>query len=265
VRTDAETGQTIVSGMGELHLDIVIDRVKREFKVEANVGRPQVAYRETIREATECEGRFVRQAGGRGQHGHVQLRLEPLGGTGATGGRGGLGEGRSYEFVDAVAARAVPREYVPAVERGIREQMESGVLAGYPVVGLRATLLGGSFHEVDSSEMAFKIAGAMALKAGVLQARPVLLEPVMRVEVVTPPEHMGHVVGDLNRRRAVIDGMGENPSGKIVRARVPMAEMFGYSTDLRSATQGRATYTMKFETYQQVPEGIAEGIIKKAS
>jgi elongation factor G len=255
VHTDRETGQTIVSGMGELHLDIVLDRLSREFAVDANVGKPQVAYRETIRERVEIEGRFVRQAGGRGQFGHVWLRLEPLGVR--------EGDARTYEFVDALPEGVIPRQYVPAVNEGIQEQMQSGVLAGYPLVNVKATLFDGSFHEVDSSASAFRMAGAMALKSGALQARPVLLEPVMRVEVVTPEEHLGHVVGDLNRRRALIDGMAESPAGKIVRAEVPLAEMFGYATSLRSATQGRATFTMEFSRYRQVPDGISEGMPRK--
>ncbi len=257
VHTDEETGQTIISGMGELHLDIIVDRMKREFKVEANIGKPQVAYRETIRGNVEIEGKFVRQSGGRGQYGHVWLKLEPL--------TEPEEEGAIYEFVDEIVGGVVPREYIPAVNKGIQEQMQNGVLAGYPLINVKATLFDGSFHEVDSSEMAFKIAGSMALKAGALKAKPALLEPIMKVEVVTPEDYMGDVVGDLNRRRGMIEGMDENPSGKIVRAEVPLAEMFGYSTDLRSATQGRANYTMEFSKYQQVPENIAEGIIKKAS
>jgi elongation factor G len=257
VHTDEESGQTIIEGMGELHLDIIVDRMRREFKVEANIGKPQVAYRETIRSNVEIEGKFVRQSGGRGQYGHVWLKLEPLVEPEE--------EGAIYEFVDEIVGGTIPREYIPAVKKGIQEQMANGVLAGYPLINVKATLFDGSFHEVDSSEMAFKIAGSMALKAGALKAKPVLLEPIMKVEVVTPEDYMGDVVGDLNRRRGMIEGMDENPSGKIVRAEVPLAEMFGYSTDLRSATQGRATYVMEFSKYQQVPENIAEGIIKKAS
>jgi len=257
VHTDQESGQTIISGMGELHLDIIVDRLKREFKVEANIGKPQVAYRETIRASVEVEGKFVRQSGGRGQYGHVWLRLEPL--------MQPEQEGQTYQFVDAVVGGAIPREYIPAVSKGIQEQMQNGVLAGYPLINVRATLFDGSFHEVDSSEMAFKIAGSMALKSGALKAKPVILEPIMKVEVVTPQDYMGDVVGDLNRRRGLIDGMDENPSGKIIRAEVPLAEMFGYSTDLRSATQGRATYTMEFCRYQQTPENIADGVVRKAS
>jgi len=250
VETDEESGQTIISGMGELHLDIIVDRMKREFSVEANIGKPQVAYRETIRATVEQEGKFVRQSGGRGQYGHVWIKLEPS-------------EEENFEFVDQIVGGVVPREYIPAVGKGIAEQMQNGVLAGYPLINVRATLYDGSFHEVDSSEMAFKIAGSMALKEGALNARPVLLEPVMKVEVVVPEEYMGDVVGDLNRRRGMIAGMDENPAGKIVRADVPLAEMFGYSTSLRSATQGRATYTMEFEKYAEVPDSIAAGIINR--
>ncbi len=257
VHTDEESGQTIIEGMGELHLDIIVDRMRREFKVEANIGKPQVAYRETIRANVEIEGKFVRQSGGRGQYGHVWLKLEPLVDPEE--------EGAIYEFVDEIVGGTIPREYIPAVKKGIQEQMANGVLAGYPLINVRATLFDGSFHEVDSSEMAFKIAGSMALKAGALKAKPALLEPIMKVEVVTPEDYMGDVVGDLNRRRGMIEGMDENPSGKIVRAEVPLAEMFGYSTDLRSASQGRASYTMEFSKYAQVPENIADGIIKKAS
>jgi elongation factor G len=253
VRTDEETGQTIISGMGELHLDIIVDRMRREFGVEANIGKPQVAYRETIRGSVEAEGKFVRQSGGRGQYGHVWIKLEPLPGE----------DDVHYEFVDEVVGGAVPREYIPAVNKGIQEQMQNGVLAGYPLIDVKATLFDGSFHEVDSSEMAFKIAGSMALKAGALKAKPVILEPIMAVEVVTPEDYMGDVVGDLNRRRGLINGMDENPSGKIVRADVPLSEMFGYSTDLRSATQGRASYTMEFTRYADVPDNIAQAIIKK--
>ncbi|MDE0450548.1 MAG: elongation factor G [Gammaproteobacteria bacterium] len=249
VTTDNETGQTIIAGMGELHLDIIIDRMKREFNVEAGVGRPQVAYRETIRASVEAEGRFVRQTGGRGQFGHVRIRLEPL--SDETG----------FEFVDEVVGGAVPREYISAVKQGIEEQMENGVLGGYPLIGVKATLYDGSYHEVDSSELAFKIAGSMALRDGASRARPVLLEPVMRVEVVMPEDYMGQVVGDLNRRRGVIEGMDQNPSGKIARAFVPLGEMFGYATDLRSATQGRATFNMEFARYAEVPRNIAAGII----
>ncbi len=249
VTTDSETGQTIIAGMGELHLDIIVDRLKREFNVEAGIGRPQVAYRETIRASVETEGRFVRQTGGRGQFGHVWLRLEPL--PDATG----------FEFVDAIVGGSVPRDYIKAVRKGVEEQMENGVIGGYPLIGVKATLYDGSYHEVDSSELAFKIAGSMALRDGAARARPVLLEPVMRVEVVMPDEYMGQVVGDLNRRRGVIDGMDQNPSGKIARAFVPLGEMFGYATDLRSATQGRATFHMEFARYAEVPRNIAADII----
>ncbi|MCR9280028.1 MAG: elongation factor G [Pseudomonadaceae bacterium] len=254
VQTDEESGQTIISGMGELHLDIIVDRMKREFSVEANIGKPQVAYRETIRGTVEQEGKFVRQSGGRGQYGHVWVKLEPYVDE----------EGEAtYEFVDEIVGGVVPREYIPAVSKGLQEQMQNGVIAGYPLIGVRATLYDGSFHEVDSSEMAFKIAGSMAMKEGAMNANPVLLEPVMSVEVVTPEDYMGDVVGDLNRRRGMIEGMDENPAGKIVRAQVPLSEMFGYSTDLRSATQGRATYTMEFSKYSEVPSNIADGISKK--
>ena len=252
VATDEESGQTIISGMGELHLDIIVDRMKREFSVAANIGKPQVAYRETIRSTVEQEGKYIRQSGGRGQYGHVWLRIEPLESE----------EGATYEFEDTIVGGVVPREYIPAVDKGIREQLENGILAGYPLIGVKATLYDGSFHEVDSSEVAFKIAGAQALREGALKASPVLLEPIMDVEVVTPEDYMGDVVGDLNRRRGLIEGMDENPSGKVIRAAVPLAEMFGYSTDLRSATQGRATFTMEFAQYGEVPKNIAEGIMK---
>ncbi|MYE84336.1 MAG: elongation factor G [Gammaproteobacteria bacterium] len=255
VTTDNESGQTIIAGMGELHLDIIVDRMKREFGVEANVGKPQVAYRETIRDRVEVEGRFVRQTGGRGQYGHVWLRIEPL--PGESGDSGG------FEFVDEISGGVVPKEYIPAVQRGVEEQMTNGVLAGYPLIGVRVTLYDGSFHEVDSSEVAFRIAGSQALRDGALKAKPVLLEPVVAVEAVTPGEYMGHVVGDLNRRRGMIDGLDENPSGKIVRAYVPLGEMFGYATDLRSATQGRATFTMEFARYAEVPRNIAEEIVSR--
>ena len=250
VETDQESGQTIISGMGELHLDIIVDRMKREFGVEANIGKPQVAYRETIRSPVDQEGKFVRQSGGRGQYGHVWVKFEPYEDE----------EGGIYEFVDKIVGGSVPKEYIPAVNKGIQEQMQNGVIAGYPLIGVRATLYDGSFHEVDSSEMAFKIAGSLAMREGAQNARPVLLEPIMNVEVVTPEDYMGDVVGDLNRRRGIIAGMDENPAGKIVRADVPLSEMFGYSTDLRSATQGRANYTMEFAKYAEVPDSIAEGI-----
>ena len=255
VETDEESGQTIISGMGELHLDVLVDRMRREFGVEANIGKPQVAYRETIRQAVEHEAKYIRQTGGRGQYGHVWVKLEPTYGE---------EDAESFEFVDAIVGGVVPREYIPAVAKGLEEQMDNGVIAGYPLINVRATLYDGSFHEVDSSEMAFKIAGSMAMREGAQRANPVLLEPVMAVEVVTPEDYMGDVVGDLSRRRGMIGGMDENPAGKIVRASVPLAEMFGYSTDLRSATQGRATFTMEFERYAEVPNNIAEGIIKKS-
>ncbi len=253
VETDQESGQTIISGMGELHLDIIVDRMKREFGVEANIGKPQVAYRETIRSKVQQEGKFVRQSGGRGQYGHVWVEFEPY--------RDEEGEA-TYLFEDKIVGGVVPKEYIPAVDKGIQEQMRNGVLAGYPLIGVKATLYDGSFHEVDSNEMAFKIAGSLAMREGALKANPVLLEPIMKVEVVTPEDFMGDVVGDLNRRRGIIQGMDENPSGKVIRAEVPLGEMFGYVTDLRSATQGRASSTMEFSRYEEVPDNIAEGIIK---
>ena len=250
VRTDEESGQTIIGGMGELHLDIIVDRMKREFSVEANIGKPQVAYRETIRKQVEAEGKFVRQTGGRGQYGHVWLRVEPI-------------EGEGYEFVDDIVGGVVPREYIGAVDKGIQDQLANGVLAGYPLQGVKATLYDGSYHDVDSSEVAFKVAGSMAMKAGALDASPVLLEPVMSVEVVTPEDYYGDVVGDLNRRRGIVQGMEDVPAGKAVRAEVPLAEMFGYATDVRSATQGRATFSMEFASYQEVPDNIAEAVISR--
>jgi elongation factor G len=253
VKTDEETGQTIISGMGELHLDILVERMKREFSVEANIGKPQVAYREAIRNVSEIEGKFVRQSGGRGQYGHVWIRFEPAEDESAEG----------LEFVNEIVGGTVPREYIPAVNKGIAEQMQNGVLAGYPLLGLKATLYDGSYHDVDSSEMAFKIAGSLACKQLAQFGGAVLLEPVMAVEVVTPEVNMGDVVGDLNRRRGLIHGMDENPMGKIVTAEVPLAEMFGYATDLRSATQGRATYTMEFSKYAEAPNNVAEEIISK--
>ncbi len=253
VHTDEESGQTIISGMGELHLEIIVDRMKREFKVEANVGKPQVAYRETIRKAIEQEGKFVRQSGGRGQYGHVVLRLEPQ------------EPGTGYEFVNDIVGGVVPREYIPAVDKGIQEQMESGVIAGYPVVDVKVTLFDGSYHDVDSSEMAFKIAGSMGFREGANNADPVLLEPIMKVEVVTPEEYMGDVMGDLNRRRGLPQGMDDTPAGKVIRAEVPLAEMFGYATDLRSMSQGRAVYTMEFQKYNEVPNNVADVVMKKAS
>ena len=253
VHTDEESGQTIISGMGELHLEIIVDRLKREFTVDANVGAPQVAYRETIRKAVEQEGKFVRQSGGRGQYGHVWLKIEPK------------KPGEGYEFVNEVVGGVVPREYIPAVDKGIQEQMKNGVIAGYPVVDVKVTLYDGSYHDVDSNEMAFKIAGSMGFRQGALEANPVLLEPIMSVEVVTPEDYMGDVMGDLNRRRGVVQGMEDGPAGKLIQAEVPLAEMFGYATDLRSATQGRATYSMEFTKYAEAPANIAEVIIKKVS
>ncbi|MGB5540296.1 MAG: elongation factor G [Gammaproteobacteria bacterium] len=253
VHTDQESGQTIISGMGELHLEIIVDRMKREFKVEANVGAPQVAYRETIRKPVEAEGKFVRQSGGRGQYGHVWLKLEPQ--------EPGVG----YEFVNGIVGGVVPKEYIPAVDKGIQEQLQNGVVAGYPVVDVKVTLYDGSYHDVDSNEMAFKIAGSMGFRDGALKARPVLLEPIMAVEVETPEEYMGDVMGDLNRRRGIIGGMEDNAGIKLLHADVPLAEMFGYSTSLRSQTQGRATYTMQFKKYAEAPANVAEAVIKKAS
>jgi elongation factor G len=253
VSTDEESGQTIISGMGELHLDIIVDRMRREFKVDANIGKPQVAYRETIRSAVDQEGKFVRQSGGRGQYGHVFLKLEPQ--EAASG----------YEFVNAIVGGVVPKEYISAVDKGVKEQMENGVIAGYPVVDVKVTLYDGSYHDVDSSEVAFKVAGSMAFRDGALKANPVLLEPVMKVEVVTPDDYMGDVMGDLNRRRGLPQGMDDSPSGKVIRAEVPLAEMFGYATDLRSMSQGRATYSMEFEKYNEVPQNVADSVLKKAS
>jgi len=255
VKTDEETGQTIISGMGELHLDIIVERMRREFSVEANIGKPQVAYRERIRNTAEIEGKFVRQSGGRGQYGHVWIRFEPAEDEGAEG----------LEFVNEIVGGVVPREYIPAVNKGIEEQMQNGVLAGYPLLGLKATLYDGSFHDVDSNEMAFKIAASMATKKLADEGGAVLLEPIMKVEVVTPEENMGDVVGDLNRRRGLILGMNDSSAGKIVDADVPLAEMFGYATDLRSATQGRATYTMEFARYSEAPSNVADSIIGKNS
>jgi elongation factor G len=253
VATDEESGQTIISGMGELHLDIIVDRMRREFNVEANVGKPQVAYRETIRSVVEQEGKFVRQSGGRGQYGHVYLKIEPQ------------EAGDGYEFVNAIVGGVVPKEYIGAVDKGVREQMENGVIAGYPVVDCKVTLYDGSYHDVDSSEMAFKIAGSMGFKEGAQKARPVLLEPIMKVEVVTPEDYMGDVMGDLNRRRGLPQGMDDTPAGKVIRAEVPLAEMFGYATDLRSMSQGRATYSMEFDKYNEVPQNVADSVMKKAS
>ncbi len=253
VRTDEESGQTIIAGMGELHLEIIVDRMRREFGVEANVGAPQVAYREAIRKTVEQEGKFVRQSGGRGQYGHVWLRLEPL------------ERGKGYEFVNGIVGGVVPREYIAPVDKGVKEQMDNGVIAGYPMVDIRVTLFDGSYHDVDSNEMAFKIAGSMGFKEGVRKADPIILEPIMKVEVVTPEDYMGDVMGDLNRRRGIVQGMDDSPAGKIVRAEVPLAEMFGYATSLRSATQGRATYAMEFTRYAEAPTSVAEAVIKKAS
>ncbi|MAC34726.1 MAG: elongation factor G [Haliea sp.] len=255
VKTDEETGQTIISGMGELHLDIIVDRMRREFSVEANIGKPQVAYRERIRNKCEIEGKFVRQSGGRGQYGHVWIRFEPAEDENAEG----------LEFKNEVVGGVVPKEYIPAVQKGIEEQMQNGVLAGYPLLGLKATLYDGSFHDVDSNEMAFKIAASMATKKLSEKGGAVLLEPMMKVEVVTPEENMGDVVGDLNRRRGMIAGMDESVSGKVINAEVPLAEMFGYATDLRSATQGRATYTMEFSQYAEAPNNIAQEIMSRNS
>ena len=253
VKTDEESGQTIISGMGELHLEIIVDRMKREFSVEANVGAPQVAYRECIRKSVEQESKFVRQSGGRGQYGHVYLRIEPH------------EAGTGYEFVNEIVGGAIPREYIPAVDKGIQEQMLNGVIAGYPVEDVKVTLYDGSFHDVDSNEMAFKIAGSMGFKDGAKKADPALLEPVMKVEVVTPEDYMGDVVGDLNRRRGIIGAMEDSPAGKVIRGEIPLKEMFGYATDLRSATQGRATYSMEFSKYMEAPRNIADEIINKHS
>ena len=252
VKTDEETGQTIISGMGELHLDIIVDRMKREFSVDANIGKPQVAYREAIKNTCEIEGKFVRQSGGRGQYGHVWVKFEPT-------------EEEGLEFVNEIVGGTVPKEYIPAVQKGIEEQMQNGVVAGYPLLGLKATLYDGSFHDVDSNEMAFKIAGSLATRELSEHGGAVVLEPVMSVEVVTPEANMGDVVGDLNRRRGLILGMDENPSGKVVNAEVPLGEMFGYATDLRSATQGRATYTMEFCKYAEAPSAVAQAIIERST
>jgi elongation factor G len=251
VRTDEETGQTIISGMGELHLEIIVDRLLREFNVGANVGKPQVAYKETIRKAVEQQGRFIRQTGGRGQYGDVWIKIEPL------------EPGSGFEFVDAIKGGAIPREYIPAVEKGIREATENGALAGYPIVDVKATLFDGTYHDVDSSEIAFKIAGSMAFKEAARKANPVLLEPIMSVEVVVPEEFMGEVIGNISSRRGKVLGMESRPAAKAIDARVPLAQMFGYATDLRSMTQGRATYTMQFSHYEPVPATVAEGIIAK--
>lgn len=255
VRTDEESGQTIISGMGELHLDILVDRMRREFGVEANIGKPQVAYRETIRKHVECEGKFVRQSGGRGQYGHVLLKLDPIYGN---------EEGKDYEFVEEVVGGTVPKEYFGAVDKGIQEQMANGVLAGYPIVGIRATLYDGSYHDVDSNEMAFKIAASMGFKKGFMDANPVLLEPIMKVEVETPEDYMGDIMGDLSRRRGALQGMDDLPGGtKAIRAEVPLSDMFGYATDMRSMSQGRATFTMEFAKYAETPKNVADAIISK--
>lgn len=252
VHTDEESGQTIISGMGELHLEIIVDRMKREFGVEANVGKPQVAYRETIRGTVEQEGKYVKQSGGKGQYGHVWIKIEPQ------------EPGKGYEFVNEIVGGAIPREYIPAVDKGIVEQMQNGVIAGFPVVDVKVSLFDGSYHDVDSNEMAFKIAGSMAFKDGAKKAKPVILEPMMKVEAVTPEDFMGDVMGDLNRRRGILQGIDDSPSGKLIHAEVPLSEMFGYATDLRSMTQGRATYTMEFSKYSEVPNNVAEQIIDKS-
>nr|WP_256451994.1 elongation factor G [Methylobacter sp. S3L5C] len=253
VHTDEESGQIIISGMGELHLEIIVDRMKREFNVEANVGAPQVAYRETIRKSVEHEYKFVRQSGGRGQYGHVWLRIEPQ------------EAGAGYEFVNEIVGGVVPKEYIPAVDKGVQEQLKCGVVAGYPILDVKVSIFDGSYHDVDSNEMAFKIAGSMCFREGAKKANPVLLEPIMRVEIATPEEYMGEVVGDINRRRGIIQCMEDTQSGKAVSCEVPLSEMFGYATDLRSATQGRATYSMQFEKYNETPANIAEAIIRKSS
>ena len=252
VRTDEESGQTIISGMGELHLEIIVDRMKREFSVEANVGAPQVAYRECIKKTVEQEGKFVKQSGGRGQYGHVWIKLEPN------------EAGKGYEFVDAIKGGTVPREYIPAVDKGLRDAVSSGVLAGFPVVDVKFTLFDGSYHDVDSNENAFRMAASMAFKEGMRKAQPTLLEPMMAVEVETPEEYMGNVMGDLSGRRGIVQGMEDIPGGmKAVKAEVPLAEMFGYSTQLRSLTQGRATYSMEFKHYSEAPKNVAEAVINK--
>jgi len=250
VTTDMESGQTIISGMGELHLDILVERMRREFKVEANVGDPQVAYRETIMKAVEQEGKFIKQSGGRGQYGHVKIRIEPL------------EQGAGYQFVNEVVGGTIPKEYIGPVDKGIQEQMKNGVVAGYPVVDCKVTLYDGSFHDVDSSEMAFKVAGSMAFRAGAMKAEPIVLEPIMKVEIVTPEDYMGDVVGDVSRRRGTLDGMVDTPNGKSIKCHIPLSEMFGYATALRSATQGRASYCMEFSNYHEVPASIAAEHVK---
>jgi elongation factor G len=252
VHTDEESGQTIIEGMGELHLEIIVDRMKREFSVEANVGKPQVAYRETVRGSVEQEGRYVKQSGGKGQYGHVWIKLEPL------------ESGKGYEFVNDIVGGVIPKEFIPAVDKGIQEQLQNGVLAGYPVVDVKVTLFDGSYHDVDSNEMAFKIAGSMAFKDAARRAKPVILEPIMKVEAVTPEDFMGDVMGDLNRRRGILQGIDDSPSGKLIHAEVPLSEMFGYATDLRSMSQGRATYSMEFAKYSEVPANVAEQIIDRS-
>jgi elongation factor G len=252
VRTDEESGQTIIAGMGELHLDIIVDRMKREFNVEANVGKPQVAYRETIRKPVRQEGKFVRQSGGKGQYGHVVLEIEPQ------------ERGKGYAFENAIVGGVIPKEYIPAVDKGIQEAVANGVMAGFPIVDVKIRLVDGSYHEVDSSEMAFKIAGSMGFKEGFHKADPALLEPIMKVEVVTPEDYMGDVMGDLSRRRGILQGQDDTPSGKTIDAMVPLGEMFGYATTLRSMSQGRATFTMEFDHYAEAPANIAESIIKKS-
>ncbi len=252
MRTDEESGQTIISGMGELHLEVLVERMRREFNVEANTGKPRVAYRETIKKLVEQEGKYIKQSGGRGQYGHVYIRIEPL-----------ISEEKNYEFVNEIVGGTIPKEFISAVDKGCREQMEAGVIAGYPLVKVKVSLYDGSYHDVDSSEIAFKVAGSIAFKDGALKAGPVLLEPIMSLEVVTPEEYMGDVVGDLSRRRGVIGGMEDGASGKIISGEVPLAEMFGYATDLRSATQGRATFTMEPLKYSEVPRNVAEAVINK--
>jgi len=253
VHTDEESGQTIIEGMGELHLEIIVDRMKREFSVDANVGKPQVAYRETIRNKVEQEGKYVKQSGGKGQYGHVWIRLEPK------------EPGTGYEFVNEIVGGVIPREFIAPIDKGIKEQMENGVIAGFPVVDVKVTVFDGSYHDVDSNEMSFKIAGSMAFKEGAKKARPVLLEPIMKVEVVTPEEYMGDVMGDLNRRRGILQGMDDSPTGRVIRAEVPLGEMFGYATDVRSMSQGRATYTMEFSKYSEAPASITEQIMSKSA
>ncbi|MCR0968929.1 elongation factor G, partial [Acidithiobacillus ferrooxidans] len=252
VRTDQESGQTIISGMGELHLEIIVDRMKREFGVEATVGAPQVAYRETIRKTVESEGKFVRQSGGRGQYGHVWLRLEPL------------EPGSGFVFENGVVGGTVPKEFINPTEKGVEEALENGIIAGFPVVDVKVTIFDGSYHDVDSSEAAFKIAGSMGFKAGAAKANPVLLEPIFAVEVVTPEEYMGDIIGDINSRRGMMQGMEDEAGAKLIRCEVPLAEMFGYATTVRSLSQGRATYTMQFEKYMEVPGHVAEAIVKKS-